>query len=186
MLKAGSSLYRGCPSFVSWLYHKSCDLSRPFLENFGGNGGACPPKSRVRAESNRLTAFPKSLTVPIPLVFVPLLYHNLGGLPSLIVFWDERRYLARNSSKEDGSSGRQLQPLQAQLWGNLFCTLIVSYFKGFVKGFFTFFFYDWDLPSVSAGLFLPPHTVPRPTWKRCSLSPLDIISIPQTAHKVNR
>jgi hypothetical protein len=47
---------------------------------FGGNGGACPSKSKVRAELHRLTAFPKSLAVPIPLDFVPLLYHNLGDL----------------------------------------------------------------------------------------------------------
>ena len=51
-----------------------------FLIFFGGNGGARPSKSRVRAELNRLAAFPKPLTVPIPLAFVPLLYHNLGDL----------------------------------------------------------------------------------------------------------
>lgn len=51
-----------------------------FLIFFGGNGGACPSKSRVRTELNRLTAFPKSLAVPIPLAFVPLLYHTLRGL----------------------------------------------------------------------------------------------------------
>ena len=51
-----------------------------FLIFFGGNGGACPSKSRVWAELHRLTAFPKSLAVPIPLAFVPLLYHNLGDL----------------------------------------------------------------------------------------------------------
>ena len=47
---------------------------------FGGNGEARPSKSRVWAESNRLAAFPKPLAVPIPLAFVPLLYHNLGDL----------------------------------------------------------------------------------------------------------
>jgi hypothetical protein len=35
----------------------------------GGNGEARPSKSRVRAELHRLTAFPKSLAVPIPLAF---------------------------------------------------------------------------------------------------------------------
>ena len=53
-----------------------------FLFFFGGNGGACPSKSRVRTELNRLTAFPKSLAVPIPLAFVPLLYHTFGDLSS--------------------------------------------------------------------------------------------------------
>ena len=51
-----------------------------FLIFFGGNGGARPSKSRVRAELNRLAAFPKPLTVPIPLAFVPLLYHTFGDL----------------------------------------------------------------------------------------------------------
>ena len=39
--------------------------------------GARPPQSRVWAELNRLTAFPKSLTVPIPLDIIIIAYSTL-------------------------------------------------------------------------------------------------------------
>ena len=42
-----------------------------FLLFFGGNGWARPSKLRVSAESNRLVALPKPLTMPTPLNFVP-------------------------------------------------------------------------------------------------------------------
>ena len=79
---------RGCLTlaFCAFIIPRFVAFVKHFFIFFGGNGGACPSKSRVRTELHRLTAFPKSLAVPIPLAFVPLLYYNLGGLPSLIVF----------------------------------------------------------------------------------------------------
>ena len=43
--------------------------------------GARPPQSRVWAELNRLTAFPKSLTVPIPLDII-IIPHLCGFVNS--------------------------------------------------------------------------------------------------------
>ena len=70
-----------CPRLLYSYYITGLSTCQEFfLFFFGGNGEARPSKSRVWAESNRLAAFPKPLAVPIPLAFVPLLYHNLGSL----------------------------------------------------------------------------------------------------------
>ena len=49
-----------------------------------------------------------------------------------------RRYLARTSLEESKGKG-VFDPSLKEFPAPLFCTLIVSYFKGFVKRFFTFF-----------------------------------------------
>ena len=63
----------------------------------------------------------------------------------------------------------------------LFCTLIVSQLGRFVKGVFLFFFEISSRAQVFAVCSCPPS---RRTLGSV-VSPLDIISIPQTAPKVN-
>ena len=64
-------------------------------------------------------------------------------------------------------------------------TLIVSQLGRFVKGFFTFFFDDWNLHRPFLRVVSCVRLKSLPVRERCSLSLLDIISIPQTAPKVN-
>jgi hypothetical protein len=59
----------------------------------------------------------------------------------------------------------------------LFCTLIVSYFKGFVKRFFTFFLLAF--PSLCGGTSLPLDCQRNFSQAWYSLSPLDTLIVSQ-------
>ena len=95
-----------------------------------------------------------------------------------------RRYLTRTSPKENGRespSPSQLDTIaptfRTFFHSHLFCTLIVSHFKAFVKRFFTFFFLAF--PSLCGGTSLPldcQRDFSR-TWY--SLFPFDILIVSQ-------
>ena len=87
------------------------------------------------------------------LVGQPLLSDCLASLFCILIISHYWWFVKTFFSKEDGSSGRQLQPLQAQRWGNLFCILIISQVFRLVKGFFDFF---WE-----ASGFEPPSVPPK-------------------------